>query len=401
MNRVSTRSSIRDRVGRNSSRRVVRPDRSHSIPTPGTSEISGESEGESNRERLVETPPPVVQAEKGVEIANPLPDISQEVRAQINRDRVEPPTRKVTFAGSPVTIHPNIGIRVDEYDILQDLRAQKANVTIGQLLHDNPNYQKQLRDSLIRPRKRRIKLPPVAVNFAEVEDFGAPEISVEIDGCLIQKVPVDGGSGVNLMLESTASDLGYTKLESTDQTLRMADQSRVVPAGKLSGIPTLICGTTYPLNYVVIRVGLRKSFPLLLGRPWLYLAGAKVNWEKKAFFVGDPPVVIPWLPEKHQGETAESEGYTSDWTDPDETDSVPSYRVEQYSQDMESDFDFPDPVPEIGMVDPEADPEDVPEKKPEDRSLGESDVLLSSEWIRQQLKDQTIPPVPCTSTDRQ
>ena len=400
VNRVSTRSSIRDRVGKHSSRKPVRPDRSHRIPTPETSDVSGGSEEESNHDPPIVTPPPVAQSGKGVGLPNPLPDISQEVRAQISIDRVEPPARKVTFTGSPVTIHSNQGIRVDEYDILQDLRAQKANVTIGQLLHDNPNYQKQLKDSLIRPRRRRIKLPPVAVNFAEVEDFGAPEISVEIDGCLIRNVPVDGGSGVNLMLESTASDLGYVNLETTEQTLRMADQSRVVPAGKLSGIPTLICGTTYPLNYIVIRVGLGKPFPLLLGRPWLYLAGVKVNWERKAFVFGNPPVSIPWLPEKHQGETSESDGYTSDWTDPDETDSVPSYRIEQYNQDMESDFDFPEPVPEEGVVKPESDPEDVPGRRPEDRSLGESDALLSLEWIRQQMKDQTIPPVPCSSTSR-
>ena len=58
-----------------------------------------------------------------------------------------------------------------------------------------------------------------AVNFAHVEDYGAPELVVEVDGCTIPKVPVDGGSGVNLMLESTAFDLGYTTFEETNQIL--------------------------------------------------------------------------------------------------------------------------------------------------------------------------------------
>ena len=80
----------------------------------------------------------------------------------------------------------------------------------------------------------------MAVNFAHVEDYGALELVVEVDGCTIPKVPVDEGSGVNLMLESTAFDLGYTTFEETDQILRMADQSRVVPAGRLSQIPTRI-----------------------------------------------------------------------------------------------------------------------------------------------------------------
>ena len=54
---------------------------------------------------------------------------------------------------------------------------------------------------------------------------------VEVDGCIISKVPVDGESRVNLMLEDTAFDLGYTSFEATDQVLRMADQSIVILVG--------------------------------------------------------------------------------------------------------------------------------------------------------------------------
>ena len=47
-------------------------------------------------------------------------------------------TRKVTFKDVPVIISPQI--KVDEYNILQDIKDQHANVTFGQLLHDNVNY---------------------------------------------------------------------------------------------------------------------------------------------------------------------------------------------------------------------------------------------------------------------
>ena len=46
----------------------------------------------------------------------------------------------------------------------------------------------------------------MAINFLQVEDYGAPELTVEVDGCSIPKVSVDGGSGINLMLEDTAFD---------------------------------------------------------------------------------------------------------------------------------------------------------------------------------------------------
>ena len=89
-------------------------------------------------------------------------------------------------------------------------------MTIGQLLHDNANYQKLIREAWTKRRKRRFKLPSVAVNFSRVEDYGASELTVEIDGCSVSKVPVDGRSRVNLMLEDTTFDLGYTSFEATD-----------------------------------------------------------------------------------------------------------------------------------------------------------------------------------------
>ena len=56
----------------------------------------------------------------------------------------------------------------------------------------------------------------MAVNFLQVEDYGASELTVEVDGCIVPKVPVDNASRINLMLEDTAFDLGYTFFETMD-----------------------------------------------------------------------------------------------------------------------------------------------------------------------------------------
>ena len=131
----------------------------------------------------------------------------------------------------------------------------------------------------------------MAVNFAEVKDYGAPELVVEVDGCTIPNVPVDGGSGVNLMLESTTFDQGYTTFEETNQILWMADQSLVVPIERLVfQIPTRIEKITYLLDYAIIWVGTGRPFSMLLGKPWLYSAKVLVDWGAKEFIVGKPPM---------------------------------------------------------------------------------------------------------------
>ena len=43
----------------------------------------------------------------------------------------------------------------------------------------------------------------MAVNFLQVEDYGIPVLIVEVDGCIIPKVPIDDESRVYLMLKDT------------------------------------------------------------------------------------------------------------------------------------------------------------------------------------------------------
>ena len=155
----------------------------------------------------------------------------------------------------------------------------------------------------------------------------------------------------------------------------------MIPVGKLSGISTKISGTAYDLNYLVIQVSGGKPFPLLLGRPWLYLAGVKVNWAKKTFRFGDPAKNLTWRPDRHEGETEDPSGYTSGWTDSEASDSVWTYQVEVFRETAESDCGFRNPTPDPGI--PEEETDVVPFNRIEDRSLGESSVEFTADWIRQ------------------
>jgi hypothetical protein len=138
VNRVATRSSTRNQPDSR-----ARKTRSRKKPESSSSD--------SDRNEVAPEPiRPIVQVEKGVE-ENRLPiDISSEVGRAIAdaNPRIVPKT--VRFDDVPVIIKFNPDIRIDEYDIIRDIQDQKANVTIGQLLHDNTNYQKLIREAWTR-----------------------------------------------------------------------------------------------------------------------------------------------------------------------------------------------------------------------------------------------------------
>jgi hypothetical protein len=124
----------------------------------------------------------------------------------------------------------------------------------------------------------------------------------------------------------------------------------------------------------------------------LYSARVLVNWGAKEFVIGKPSFRIPWTTKKHLGETSDSDGYTTDWSEPEDSDSIPSYFVDQFGWRSEEDFGFQEAVKEYPHEEPK-----IP--IPEDRSLGESSVPLTTEWIHQQLEAGNLPPSGTRSED--
>ncbi|CAM6102575.1 unnamed protein product [Calypogeia fissa] len=147
---------------------------------------------------------------------------------------------------------------VEPYNIRKNVEECLAKATIGQLLKDNLIYRRQLRDMLIRRRRRRLPKVGECVKINMIcEDLGACEISLQISGCVISYVLIDGGSGVNIMTEATAHKLGFKKFEATSKSMRPS------------------------------------TYPILIGRPWLYGAKVKSDWGRKEFTFGSPPVKVP------------------------------------------------------------------------------------------------------------
>ncbi|CAM6104160.1 unnamed protein product [Calypogeia fissa] len=218
-----------------------------------------------------------------------------------------------------VKAQPNVE---EIYDIKEDIRNCSVTAKVGQLLKYNPMYRRQLKEMLIGKKRRRMPKVGTDVDVLMIcEDLGAPKMVIQISGCILSYVPVDGGSGVNIMIEATAHQLGFKQFEPTARTMRLANGARVVPVGTLTQVPTLIGGVTFYLNFFIMRPTKPSTYPVLIGRPWLY--GAKVTsyWGKKPFRFGKPIVTIPWGAEEHQGETTQcQEEYDSEMSTELESD---------------------------------------------------------------------------------
>jgi hypothetical protein len=168
---------------------------------------------------------------------------------------------------------------------------------------------------LIIGRKRKYKLPFSAAYGAEPEreDLRAANIEVQVSECMVKDVPIDSGSGVNIMIAKIVRALGFTKFETIVKLLRMADQSKVVPIGRLLDVKVLVGRISFLLNFVVIDPTTPSSYSMLLKRPWLYKAKVKTDSHKKTFTFEKPKTTISWETIIHEGEIFSSNPrYTSE-----------------------------------------------------------------------------------------
>jgi hypothetical protein len=218
---------------------------------------------------------------------------------------------------------------VPAYDILEDLGNLKADISIKQLLGVAPQCRSSLQSNLVQRRARNM------VNEVTISpNPGAPMIDVTIDGILIRGVQVDGGSSVNLMNYDTMLSLQLSGLHETRLVLHMAHQSRIKPKGILLKVKTMISGLIYFIDFVVFQqLTPNTSYPILLGRPWLYQAKAKDDWGRGILTIGSgkSKVRLQMYPSKYYGETQwESADLTSDFgydSDDEDEDNLNANRV--------------------------------------------------------------------------
>jgi hypothetical protein len=131
-----------------------------------------------------------------------------------------------------------------------------------------------------------------------------------IDGVVITRVQVDGGSNANLKNAKTMEKLGLTQLQPTIFILKMVEQNRVEPMGVLFVVCIIIVRIEYHIDYIVFKL-LTSTFSYLIWsrRPSLYQAKARNDWGKGTLTLGQHKgkVVLQMHPMQYHGGTQEEE----------------------------------------------------------------------------------------------
>lgn len=109
--------------------------------------------------------------------------------------------------------------------------------------------------------------PDVVVYFsgAKVADIHAPKITVVLEGIMLTGAIIDGGSGVNILPESTRAKVGLPLTDPPPFVLRLADQRTVHPLGLVKGAHVTINNISFTMNFVVMDMEPTiDAYPLLI-----------------------------------------------------------------------------------------------------------------------------------------
>ena len=118
-------------------------------------------------------------------------------------------------------------------------------------------------------------------------DPGPIKVEVQIADHYVPRCLVDGRSGVNIMSKFTLHKLGLEPSGPSHVSMGLANQTCITPVGQLLGLHVRIGREVYTFDFQILDIpDDGRSYPLLLGRPWLHKAGAVIDWSRGTITFG-------------------------------------------------------------------------------------------------------------------
>ncbi|XP_056695071.1 uncharacterized protein [Spinacia oleracea] len=127
------------------------------------------------------------------------------------------------------------------------------------------------------PFTKALKQMPTYSRFLKEILSGKRDCDVKETELEISNALCDLGSSVSLIPYSVFAKLEVGYLIPTNITLQLADRSVKYPIGKVEDVPLRVGGLVIPIDFVVLDIDEDVHVPIILGRPFLAMAGAIID----------------------------------------------------------------------------------------------------------------------------
>lgn len=138
---------------------------------------------------------------------------------------------------------------------------------IGHLLGIAPYCKKKVLEAIHTGRQDLREIPQTYLVVTKDFDEKMPMIIVWTKNQRIPSVTLDGGMGVNIIMDMLIQKLGLEKkLEAMTFTIKMAYQRKVTPLGIIKNLNINIGRLTFKITMIVIKMENQdNSYSMLLG----------------------------------------------------------------------------------------------------------------------------------------
>ncbi|XP_058208149.1 uncharacterized protein LOC131321158 [Rhododendron vialii] len=114
-----------------------------------------------------------------------------------------------------------------------------------------------------------------------LKDLCTHKCKLQVQKKVVEKVFLDLGASVNLLLFLVYEQLGLGEMKPTRVTLQLADRSICVPKGMVEDVLVQVDQFVYPVDFVVLDTcpvpAAQTSVPIILGRPFLATSDAVIH----------------------------------------------------------------------------------------------------------------------------
>jgi hypothetical protein len=127
-------------------------------------------------------------------------------------------------------------------------------------------------------------------------------IQVQIGKNTIEDVLLDGGYGVNIIIEQLRLKLGLPKPKPAPYNLRMADQTTTKLVGLIRNLKINVHGIPYIITFTILHNSVVDSnYSMLLGRPWLRDVKMAHDWGSNIVTIQGNGTIKTIIVTKHLG----------------------------------------------------------------------------------------------------